>query len=115
MATIIVEYRFREPVSEEQLSALTRDLDPALARRDASWARSYISTDRLRMICEFEAKNEQNVTDAHLEVSVPFESVWQATRWTALEMKAEHMHEQIEKIKETDETKRVARPEVRPR
>lgn len=115
MAIVVVEYRFREPISEEQLAAVTRDLDPALARRDVSWQRSYLSADQLRMICEFEAKNEQNVTDAHLEVSVPFESVWQATRSTAEEMKAEHAHEQIEKVKETEDTKRVSRPEIHPR
>jgi hypothetical protein len=113
MATVVTEYRFRNPVSEEQLSAISRDLDPVLARLDASWQRSYVSDDRLRMICEFEAKNEKSVTDAHLEVSVPFEAVWSAKRWTLEEMKAEQAHERIEQVKEADETKRITRPEVR--
>ncbi len=113
MTIVVVEYRFREPVSEEQLSAISRDLDPVLARLDASWQRSYVSEDRLRMICEFEAKNEKSVTDAHLEVSVPFEAIWRATRWTLEEMKAQQAHEQIEKAKEAGKTKKVTRPEAR--
>lgn len=106
MATIITEYRFLEPFTDEQLSAISRDLDPALARRDASWRRSYASDDRLRLICEFDAKDAETVAAAHREEGVAYEAIWNANRSTIEELEAERAHEQIEPANVAD----VARP-----
>ena len=106
MAIIVTEYRFRDPFDDEQLQAISRDLDPALARRDAAWRRSYMSSDKLRMICEFEAKDEDSVAAAHREEGVPYEAIWSADRSTLEELEAERAHEQIEPASVAD----VARP-----
>jgi hypothetical protein len=110
MATIITEYRFLEPIDDEKISAIARDLDPALARRDAAWKRSYLSDDRLRMICEFDGKDVGSVEAAHQEESVPYEAVYAAQRFTAEEMQAAHEHEQIEPMKEIEDVKKKVEP-----
>ena len=110
MATIITEYRFPAPVSDEQLAAHARDLDPALARRDASWRRSYLSQDRLRMVCEYEAPDDDAVAAAHREESVPFEAVFSTQRWTIEELEQERAHEQLERADDAEHARKIVEP-----
>jgi hypothetical protein len=114
MATIVTEYRFLDPIDDDKMSAIARDLDPALARRGASWQRSYLSDDRLRLVCEFAGSDAESVAAAHREESIPYEAVYEAQRWTLEEMEQAHAHEQIQPAATGEESKKAAAP-VSPR
>jgi hypothetical protein len=78
MARVLVEQLFKEPMSDEQLSAVAKKLDSCLEVRNGMWRRSSLSLDRLRMVCEFEAPDAQSVRDALLASATPFERTWTA-------------------------------------
>ena len=50
MALIVVETEFSEPLSEEGLGARAGKLAQCAPPRNARWIRSYLSSDRRRMI-----------------------------------------------------------------
>lgn len=83
MARIIVEQIFEPPLSDEQYGKLARRLDPCLEMRDACWRRSYVSADRKRVTCEFEAPDAESVREAMRSAEVPFERVWAAECFAA--------------------------------
>jgi hypothetical protein len=78
MASIIVEYGFEQPMTDEQLSEMTARFDPCLEVRYAAWVRSSLSADRKRMICEFEAPDAESVRAALRSAGISFERVWTA-------------------------------------
>jgi hypothetical protein len=78
MANVIVERTFTTPLTDEEHSRGGKKLDSCLKMRNARWLRSYLSTDRLRMVCEFEAADAESVRDAHRSAGSPFERVWTA-------------------------------------
>jgi hypothetical protein len=78
MATILVEQIFDPPLSDEAYSKLAKKLDPCLDIRDAIWCRSYISGDKKRVVCEFEAPDAESVREALRTSGMPFERVWNA-------------------------------------
>jgi hypothetical protein len=78
MASIIVEYGFDQPKSDEELSRMAKQLDPCLEIRNGTWVRSSLSSDRKRMICEFEAPDAESVREALRSARHAFERVWPA-------------------------------------
>ncbi|MGZ7033036.1 MAG: nickel-binding protein, partial [Thermoanaerobaculia bacterium] len=44
----------------------------------ARWMRSYLSLDRKRIICEFEAADAEKVRESYRSAGVNFERVWSA-------------------------------------
>jgi hypothetical protein len=78
MARLIVERSFQTPLTDEEHSRAARKLDPCLEQHGARWLCSYLSTDRLRMICEFEAADAEAVRHAHRSADQAFERVWAA-------------------------------------
>ena len=78
MARIVMEQSFEQPMSDQALSEFAKRLDPCLDIRDGTWARSYLSNDRRRMVCEFEAPDAESVRDALHSASIPFDRVWSA-------------------------------------
>ncbi len=78
MASIIVEYTFEEPMSDEALSAMSKRLDDCLEIRNGAWVRSSLSADRKRMICEFEAPDAESVREALRSARQTFDRVWPA-------------------------------------
>ena len=76
MASIIVEYSFEQPISDEQLAQMTARFDPCLEIRNGAWVRSSLSVDRTRMICEFEAPDAESVRSALRSAGISFERVW---------------------------------------
>jgi len=78
MARIILEQSFEKPLSEEELTGLSRRLDQCLDVRDGTWRRSYVSTDRRRLTCEFEAPDAEAVRQACRFADVPFDRAWTA-------------------------------------
>jgi hypothetical protein len=78
MARVIAEQIFEHPVAEDALTDFTKRLAPCLDLRDGTWTRSYVSSDRRRMVCEFEAPDADSVREALRSAGIPFDRVWTA-------------------------------------
>jgi hypothetical protein len=78
MARIILEQSFEKPLSEEELTRLAKRIDACLDVRHGTWRRSYISTDRRRLTCEFEAPDAESVREACRSADVAFDRAWAA-------------------------------------
>ncbi len=78
MARVLVEQSFTEPLSDEAYAKLAERLDPCLAARNAAWRRSYVSVDRRRITCEFEAPDAGSVRESLDATGVPYDRVWSA-------------------------------------
>ena len=78
MATLVLEQTFETPVSSDELSSSARKLDKCLEAFGARWMRSYLSEDRRRMICEFEAADAEQVRSSYRSAGVDFERCWSA-------------------------------------
>ena len=78
MARVVVEQVFDPPMSEEAYAEFAKRLDPCLDVRRAMWRRSYVSPDRRRMTCEFEAPDAEVVRDAMRSSGLKFERAWTA-------------------------------------
>ena len=79
MPRVIVEQQFPEPISDEDYQRFADRVDPCLAERHAAWRRSYMSSDRRRTVCEFDAVDAETVREAYRNANVPFTTVWTAT------------------------------------
>jgi len=78
MARIVAEQVFDPPLSEEASSQLARRIDECLMSRYGCWRRSYVSLDRRRVTCEFDAPDAESVREAMRLAGAPFERVWVA-------------------------------------
>lgn len=78
MAVLVLEQTFEKEMSPEELSVAARSLDKCLEAHGARWMRSYLSKDRKRMICEFEAADAEQVRESARSAGVPFDSCWPA-------------------------------------
>ncbi|MEO8333607.1 MAG: nickel-binding protein [bacterium] len=75
---LIVEQTFQEPLTDDQYSTGSRRLDACLGNHGARWLRSYLSTDRRRLICEFEAPDAEAVRLSFRSAGIEFVRVWAA-------------------------------------
>ncbi|MEO8216405.1 MAG: nickel-binding protein [Acidobacteriota bacterium] len=78
MANLIVETSYSQPLDDATHDRLAAQLDPCLEAYGARWLRSYLSTDRLRMVCEFEAPDAEMVRMSYRSAGIDFERVWTA-------------------------------------
>ena len=78
MAIMVLEQSFETPISPEELNATAKRVDRCLEAHGATWVRSYLSTDRKRLICEFEAADAERVRESYRSAGVPFERCWTA-------------------------------------
>ena len=78
MLHYIVEQKFPMRLTDEQHDQTARQLDPCLKARSVSWVQSFLATDRLGMLCEFEAESAEAVRDAYRSADLPFARIWQA-------------------------------------
>ena len=78
MATMVVEQSFDHALTSDELNAMARRVDPCLEAHGARWMRSYISSDRKRVLCEFEAADAEKVRESYRSAGVQFERVWTA-------------------------------------
>ena len=76
MAEVIVEQVFDPPLTDEEHRRLSKRIDSCAQMRNARWMRSYLSADRKRMICHFEAPDAQSVRDSFRAAGAGFERVW---------------------------------------
>jgi hypothetical protein len=82
MVRIIVEQVFDPPMSDAAFAELASRLEPCLKARGCAWKRSYVSSDRTRMICDYEAPDAESVREACRSAGHPFTSVWSAGVFT---------------------------------
>jgi hypothetical protein len=78
MAVLVMEQTFETPVSAEELNQAANSLDKCLQQHGARWMRSYLSKDRKRMICEFEAPDAELVRSSYRSAGLEFERCWSA-------------------------------------
>lgn len=75
---VVIEQVFDPPLTDEEHARIGKRIDNCAQLRNARWMRSYLSADRRRMICEFEAPDAESVRDAYRSAGVPFERAWGA-------------------------------------
>ena len=78
MARVMVEQVFTEPLTDERYAEFAKKLDSCLEVRRGMWRRSSVSTDKLRMVCEFEAPDAEAVREAFRTSGNAYERVWTA-------------------------------------
>jgi hypothetical protein len=78
MPHIIVETIFDPPLTDDEHARIGKRIDACAEQRNARWMRSYLSLDRRRMVCEFEAADAQSVREAYHSAGASFERVWNA-------------------------------------
>ena len=78
MAVLVLEQSFDPPMTNEQLNEAAQRFDKCLEAHGARWMRSYVSKDRKRMICEFEAPDAEQVRASARSAGVSFDDCWTA-------------------------------------
>jgi len=76
MPMIVVERSFDPPQTDAEHDLAARKLGPCCEMRNVRWVRSYVSLDRRRGFCQFEAADAETVRQAHHAADVPYDRVW---------------------------------------
>jgi hypothetical protein len=75
---LIVEQTLETPLTDEEHAKLGQRLDKCLEAHGARWMRSYLSSDRRRLICEFEAPDAEAVRTSYRSAGIQFDRAWTA-------------------------------------
>lgn len=78
MPHIIVERSFETPMTQDELNAVEARMAPCLELYNVRWIRSFWSTDRLRMVCEYDAADLASVRNVQREAAAKFDRAWAA-------------------------------------
>lgn len=78
MAQIIVERSFASPVSNQDLEAVGERMAGCLSLYNVTWIRSFLSPDRRRMVCHYEAADAESVRTVQEEADARYDRVWVA-------------------------------------
>jgi len=73
---IVVERSFDTPQSDTDMKLVADRERPCLAAYQATWRRSVLSTDRLRMVCEYEAADAETMRRIQREAGAQFDRIW---------------------------------------
>ena len=73
---IVVERSFDTPQSDADMSKVADRERPCLAAYQAAWKRSLLSSDRKRMICEYEAADAETMRRIQREAEAQFDRIW---------------------------------------
>lgn len=76
MARIVVERSFDTPQSDADMQRVADLERPCLAAYQATWKRSLLSSDRRRMVCEYEAADAETMRKIQREAGAQFDRVW---------------------------------------
>ena len=76
LSCIIVERTFDRSPSDDDLTAAGIRERPRLELCGVAWRRSFISGDRLRMVCQYDASDAESVRKVQREAGNAFERVW---------------------------------------
>ena len=75
-ANVLVERRFEEPVTLQEIQHLEDAGSWCLETRDVHFVRTFFSADRKRMICHYRAPDAESVRLAQRQARVPFREAW---------------------------------------
>ncbi len=78
MARVMVERRFDEAESFEEVQAREDSFASCAQQHQVTFVRSYFSKDGKRMISEYEAPNAEAVREVQQTASMPFDRIWTA-------------------------------------
>lgn len=77
---LIVEYTFNPPATDADFKSAEAKLGPCLAERHCEWIHSYVSADRRRRFCVFQAADAETLRQAYRTAGVAFEKIWNGVR-----------------------------------
>lgn len=80
MALIIVETSFDQPISDALMAEAGNKLAPCLEARGITWKHSYLSLDRKKRVCVYEAVDAEALRSAHYAAGLTFERAWPAVQ-----------------------------------
>ena len=75
-ANVLVERRFDEPASLQDIQAIEDAGIRCLETRQVSFVRTFFSADQKRMICLYQAPDAESVRLAQRQAKVPFDDAW---------------------------------------
>lgn len=81
MSNVIVEYAYDPPLSEDDFVRNGQKLGPCLEARSVKWVATYLSIDRRRRVCIFDAPDAEAVRSAFHSAGVKFERAWSSTHY----------------------------------
>ena len=73
---IVVERSFDTPHTEADMMLVKSRMAPCLAAYQVSWKRTVVSTDRRRIVCEYEAADAETVRRIQHEAGAQFDRIW---------------------------------------
>ena len=78
MSRIVVERNFLVPQSDADMQVVADRERPCLGIYNVTWKRSLIASDRLRIICEYEAADAETVRKVQREAAAQFDRIYAA-------------------------------------
>lgn len=78
MELVIVERAYDQPFTDEQGASMVRRFAPCLSVRRIRRLQSFISKDRKRTLCFYEAPDASSVRDVHDREGIPYVRIWSA-------------------------------------
>ena len=78
MPRVIVERHFVDPVTDADVLAVKARQDDCLDNYNVTWVRSRLSTDRMHMICEYDAADAESVRKVQMEARAKVDRIWPA-------------------------------------
>ena len=72
MTTVMMEYAYEAPLTDDELTKFVELLRTCLEVREIEWQRAYLSLDRKTLICVYEARDASLVQRVHGMLGVPF-------------------------------------------
>jgi hypothetical protein len=76
MSLVIVETVVEQPITDTALEEMDQIALPCLQARGVTWLHSLLSSDRLQMICFFDAPDAASVRDAYAKLGVQKRAIW---------------------------------------
>lgn len=74
----VLESSYPDGLTDQQWQEASQLMLPCYAERKIEWLRSYVSLDRTRVVCEFNAPDAEVIREAHHKFGVAFDRVWSA-------------------------------------
>jgi hypothetical protein len=78
MPRVIVERHFAAPVTDADVQATAARQADCLENYAVTWIRSSLSTDRLHMVCEYDAADTESVRKVQHEARAKVDRIWPA-------------------------------------
>jgi hypothetical protein len=79
MSLIVMERTSDAPVSDEQIEGMKKAAEACLEINDVVRKHTYLSADRRRFVCVFEARDVESVRRSLESAGIPYEHIWPAT------------------------------------